>query len=227
MNFGPIIFLGVLLTFACSWGGFILAPQLQLGRQGLVKTVADDTLYPAPRSGLAQQGAAVYRSLGCASCHSQQVRDQDVPRWGARYTVAQDYLRDQPVQWGSQRVGPDLANVGARLPDANWHLIHLYNPRTTVKGSPMPRYGFLFEKRPVRGAKSPEALQFPEGFGPEPGHEIVPAEEARALVAYLLSLKYDTALFEAPMPQQEKPAEADPGEPQEKAPAAETQPSVK
>src|ERR1039458_8749758 len=59
---------------------------------------------------------------------------------------------------GSQRVGPDLADAGARLPDANWHLRHLYAPRIEVKGSVMPPYRFLFEKRRVGHSPSPEAL---------------------------------------------------------------------
>jgi cytochrome c oxidase cbb3-type subunit II len=37
---------------------------------------------------------------------------------------------------------------------------------------------------------------------PRPGHEIVPTAEAEALVAYLLSLKRDYALPEAPAPQE-------------------------
>jgi cytochrome c oxidase cbb3-type subunit 2 len=65
----------------------------------------------------------------------------------------------------------------------------------------MPPYRFLFEKRKVDAAHkpSPDALQLPPEFAPPPGFEIVPTPEARALVAYLLSLRADVALFEAPM----------------------------
>ena len=35
-------------------------------------------------------------------------------------SVAADYLYDQPVMLGSQRIGPDLTNVGLRQPDAAW-----------------------------------------------------------------------------------------------------------
>ena len=66
---------------------------------------------------------------------------------------------------GSQRVGPDLANVGARLPDANWHLLHLYAPQLQVKGSTMPPYRFLFEKRRIERRPSPEALVLPPDAG--------------------------------------------------------------
>ena len=124
----------------------------------------------------------------------------DIERgWGRRGTVAQDYLRDNPVMLGSQRLGPDLANIGIRQPDANWHLNHLYAPKSVVPESTMPPYRFLFEKRKVGRESSPEALNLTGEFAPEPGYEIVPTDEARALVAYLKSLRADEPLFVAPM----------------------------
>ena len=101
MNNGPLLFFGILLTMASSFWGLILAPQLQIGRQQPV--ILEDTgdYYPANRPGLAQQGAEVYRSLGCAECHTRQVRgvsaDLARPGWGKRISVAQDYLRDEVV----------------------------------------------------------------------------------------------------------------------------------
>src|SRR6267154_709854 len=59
-------------------------------------------------------------------------------------SAAEDFLYDFPVMPGSQRIGPDLANVGLRLPDAKWHLLHLYAPRNQVRDSAMPPYRFLF-----------------------------------------------------------------------------------
>ena len=100
---------------------------------------------------------------------------------------------------GSQRVGPDLANVGARLPDANWHLRHLYAPRLEVKGSTMPSYRFLFEKRKIGHLPSPEALALPDALAPGAGYEIVPTPSAKALAVYLINLHADTPLFVAPM----------------------------
>jgi cbb3-type cytochrome oxidase cytochrome c subunit len=132
----------------------------------------------------------------------------DIERgWGKRRTVAQDFLFDSPVMPGTQRVGPDLANVGLRMPDANWQLMHLYAPRSQVKDSPMPRYQFLFEKRKIGNEPRPDALQLSKEFAPE-GYEIVPKPEAKALVAYLLSLRVDAPLYEAPLtpPPPAKPA---------------------
>ena len=119
--------------------------------------------------------------------------------WGKRRTVAEDCLFDSPVMPGSQRVGPDLANVGTRLPDAQWHLLHLYAPHLQVEGSTMPPYRFLFEKRKIEGPPSPEALVIPAGLAPPPGYEVVPTPAARALAAYLVSLHADAPLFVAPM----------------------------
>jgi cbb3-type cytochrome oxidase cytochrome c subunit len=123
----------------------------------------------------------------------------DIERgWGLRGTVAQDYVQDNPVFLGSQRLGPDLANIGLRAPDANWHLNHLYAPSSVVPGSTMPPYRFLFEKRKVGRQPSPAALKLTGALAPAAGFEIVPTEKALALVAYLQSLRSDAPLFEAP-----------------------------
>ncbi len=124
----------------------------------------------------------------------------DIARgWGKRRTVAEDYLFDNPVLLGSQRIGPDLANIGVRQPDPNWHLRHLYAPSTEVKGSSMPPYRFLFVKRKIQRQRSPDALTLPPELAVAPDHEIVPTAEANALVAYLLSLRADAPLFVAPL----------------------------
>lgn len=123
----------------------------------------------------------------------------DISRgWGKRRTVAEDFIYDSPVMLGSQRIGPDLANVGTRLPDANWHLMHLYNPKM-VPGSPMPPYRFLFERRRIERLPSPDALSLTGDLAPEKGYEIVPRPAAVALVAYLTSLHSGEPLFEAPI----------------------------
>jgi cbb3-type cytochrome oxidase cytochrome c subunit len=124
----------------------------------------------------------------------------DIDRgWGQRATVAQDYLQDAPVFLGAQRLGPDLANVGLRQPDANWHLLHLYAPSGNVAGSTMPPYRFLFEQRKIGRHPSPDALPLTGSLAPKPGYEIVPTEQAVALVAYLRSLRADAPLYEAPL----------------------------
>jgi cbb3-type cytochrome oxidase cytochrome c subunit len=295
MNYGPLLFLAAFFALAGSWSGFVLTPQLQLGRMQQTNTVGGAaTTYPVARPGLAGQGLQVYRANGCASCHSQQVgqtgtlleialtdagtnqaatiaallklaeppADQptlltalgswggsssnapttgllgELPKsflrsstreaanaavkalnstsakaqilikpvgpdlardWGKRRTVAEDFLFDSPVMPGSQRVGPDLANIGMRQPDPNWHFLHLYAPQTQVKGSTMPPYRFLFEQRRIRLQPSPEALVLPPDVAPPAGYEVVPKPAARALAAYLASLRADASLYSAPL----------------------------
>ena len=204
MNRPPFIFLGILASLALSFWGLIFIPQTQIGQQAATNLVETGELYPAARAGLAKRGAEVYRAEGCVECHSQQVRDRsfgtDVERgWGVRFTVAQDYLGDYPVMLGIQRVGPDLANIGARKPDRDWQLRHLYDPQALVKGSMMPPYRYLFEKRRITAGTQPSERALKLENVP-PGYEIVPTESAEALAAYLLSLNSQVDLFEAPVP---------------------------
>jgi cytochrome c oxidase cbb3-type subunit 2 len=210
MNRGPLLFLGLFVTMACSWLGFVLGPQLQLG--GLVQTntvVVGDALsqtYPVPEAGDAHQGAEVYRANGCACCHTEMVRPRSLgsdiaQSWGARRSLAEDYLFDQPVMLGSQRIGPDLANVGLRS-DTNGILARLYDPRRIISGSLMPSYRFLFETRKIGFFPSPDALVLPPPDAPPKGCEVVPRPQARALAAYLMSLRQTGYLFEAPPPWQ-------------------------
>jgi len=302
MTRGALIFVGVLFSLACSWAALIFGSQLHLGALQPAAILNSSELYPAPRPGLAQQGAVVYRANGCFYCHSQQVRQggitfgavitdpgtnasavvaalrarfpsvsadtaQQTPGklpvviaadttaaaanqamkpftdievkteltfknlgadiaagLGPRGSVARDYLFDNPPLPGSLRAGPDLANVGSRAPEkfvGIWsfspaartndalqaiererhHLAHLYNPAAVAKGSTMPAYPFLFEKRPLKpGAKpSPDAIQLGKDT-PSDGFEIIPSSDAKALVAYLLSLRHDASLAERAVP---------------------------
>lgn len=224
MNPGPLVFLASFFALAVSWLGFVLAPQLQLGNRAEVIVEATGQPYPSMRPGIARQGEAVFRANGCYYCHSQQVRPKgfgsDVARgWGGRsgevQSVNQDYLYDHPVMLGSQRVGPDLANIGLRQVNelAGLHetnevvlhrtseaqlLAHLYNPQATMRGSVMPPYRFLFEQRKLNVGEKPSVDALPSGLGVAEGYEVVPTADARALVAYLLSLRSDAVLFEAP-----------------------------
>jgi cbb3-type cytochrome oxidase cytochrome c subunit len=124
----------------------------------------------------------------------------DIPRWGVRRSVATDFLYDSPVQLGSQRIGPDLADVGGRLGNADWQLLHLYAPQSVVKNSAMPPFHFLFEvRKKIDGKFSPDALNLSKEFAPsDSNYEVVPTTEAKQLAAYLLSLRADAPLYEAP-----------------------------
>jgi len=209
MNSGPLLFLGLFVTMACSWLSFVMGPQLQIGDMRPTTNIvigASGQIYPNPEPGAAHQGAEVYRANGCAACHTQQVRPRDLGPdinrgWGVRRSTGYDYLFDQPVMLGSQRVGPDLANAGKRM-DAAAVLLHIYEPRTITPGSIMPPFPFLFDKHKIEGIPSADAMRVPAPFEPPAGYEIVPRPEARALAAYVTSLHQDGYFFEAPPPPQ-------------------------
>ncbi len=118
--------------------------------------------------------------------------------WGVRRTVAADYVFERSAMLGEQRIGPDLASVGQRRPIASWHYNHLYAPKAEVPDSKMPSYKFLFEERKIGRTPSPDALKLPPAEAKD-GYEVVPKPEAKALVAYLLSLKVTTPVYEAPL----------------------------
>jgi hypothetical protein len=128
--------------------------------------------------------------------------------WGKRRSVAQDYLFAEPPMLGSVRIGPDLANVGARL-SRDVLMRILLNPETVRKNSKMPQHRFLFEK----AGKDEQGQHIIHD-----GEEIYkPTKDAVALVDYLLSLKSaNYPLPEAPinqpytssMPTAPAPAEA-------------------
>ena len=143
----------------------------------------------------------MYRSLACAVCHTQQVRRPgyggDFEReWGFRQSVARDYVLQDTVVLGTKRLGPDLTNVGARR-DAEWFFKHLYNPGSLSKVTNVPSYSFLFTERELSDGNSTNALGLEGNDIPEEGFEVVPSDDAVALVAYLQSLNLDYDLPES------------------------------
>jgi len=199
MKNGLTIFAGAFGILALSWAGALLTAHRQLTPLRQYKDPAEDTLFPQPLNGLADQGRMVYQDLGCVSCHTQQVRREgfgsDVARkWGERQSVARDYIAEKTVLIGSSRIGPDLRNVGKRIPEAEYFYKLLLTPEATVGGTPiahgMPAYPFLFELRPaIPGQPAPNALHVSGPQGAPAGYELVPTHRAQALVAYLLNLK--------------------------------------
>ena len=199
------ILLGLLAVFGRSWLLMVLIPYIQLGR---LQPDVDDTTHdqtPAAFSGLAEQGRVIYATNGCVYCHSQQVGSRavnaDIDRgWGERRTVARDYLRDRQAYPGESRIGDDLANVGTRRNKADWLYEHMYEPGVVTPCSICPPLRFLFNRRNIVGQPSTQAITVQGADAPEPGkEEVVPEHDAKALAAYLLSLKRSSyKLAEAP-----------------------------
>ncbi|MFL2839033.1 MAG: cbb3-type cytochrome c oxidase subunit I [Pseudohongiellaceae bacterium] len=112
-----------------------------------------------------QRGRQIYAKEGCAYCHTQQIRftEADIERFGAA-TLAWEDAMDTPHMLGTRRIGPDLSRAANTRSD-QWHLAHLYAPRSVVPKSIMPSY--------------------PEYFN---GSPLEPRQEAVDLVAYLNTL---------------------------------------
>ena len=210
MNRLPLIVSGVLVAFASAWLGFVVYPYFALGQMRPVPDEDTGGYFPPALSGLAVAGERVYAANGCVYCHSQQVRpaalSTDIQKGlGPRRTVARDYLRSQPVFLGTMRTGPDLANAGIRRPDPGWLHKHFFDPRSVTEWSVMPSYQFLYKVRQIQGRPLDEALQGLTGpHAPPAGYEVVPTDDANALVAYLLSMKRNYPLPEAPLPAAKK-----------------------
>src|SRR6266404_6563481 len=113
------LFLGLFGTFAFSWIGLTVIPNIQIGALNPQMDEEGTDIYPMPKSGMADRGRRVYAANGCVYCHSQQIRPDyvsaDIDRkWGERRSAPRDYLFDRPVMLGQERMGPDLSNVGKR-----------------------------------------------------------------------------------------------------------------
>ncbi|MDQ2866874.1 MAG: cbb3-type cytochrome c oxidase subunit II [Verrucomicrobiota bacterium] len=119
-HFGSLV-IGICAMLALSWVGLAFVPNLQIGA---LEPQADEDgtdIYPMPSSGMAERGHHIYVANGCFYCHSQQVRADyaasDIDRkWGERRSAPRDYIFERPVVLGKMRLGPDLANIGARAP---------------------------------------------------------------------------------------------------------------
>ena len=191
-----LVFLALLFT----WAGQVALGFFQVGR--LEPILNEETNYPAPPtpSGLAQTGARVFASQGCLECHSLSVRgpsgSADLTRgWGPRRTVPRDYLFREPALIGLSRIGSDLSNVGLRVPESKDLLMHLYNPRQRNPNSTCPPHPWLFDSSLAGPSIENEALSVPT----RDWKQLLPSYEAKALVAYLQSLRTDYALPEAPL----------------------------
>ena len=166
---------GIFLAVAFPFGTLVVSSQMQLGPLGRAPAEEGGPLFPSREPGLAIQGRAVYVSLGCVSCHTQQVRPvgqgSDIARgYGVRASVARDYVLQKPVLLGERRIGPDLANYGARAKD-------LASVHSAIQHD--GQFAFLYT-----GAK-----------------QEVATERAVALAAYIQSLRQDYSSPEAKLKQ--------------------------
>ncbi len=159
-RFHSILLIGGVGFFLLSFVGMGLAPWTTLKRQEPPKD------WPK-RTAMEERGRDIYMHEGCWHCHSQFVRPigGESLRYGPT-SKAMEYLDELPQLFGTRRVGPDLAREAGKRSD-DWHLAHLYQPRSTTPWSIMPGLPWLFT---------------------QDGDRLTPSDDARALVAYLQSL---------------------------------------
>jgi len=197
MKNSSLFFIALFGALALSFGALVLGSLRQFGQLDAYFDASEGAAFPARAPGLAARGLLVYRDLGCAACHTQQVRrpgfGTDRERgWGDRQSVARDYVYQSRVQLGQTRIGPDLTNFGERAAKAGTDQGRLFLNLYAGQGG-MPPYPFLFEARRMVGHPGKQALPVKS----RPGYEVVPTRRAEALAAYLLSLKADFTYPEA------------------------------
>tara|TARA_R110002050_G_scaffold184406_2_gene317938 strand:- start:84516 stop:86696 length:2181 start_codon:yes stop_codon:yes gene_type:complete len=132
----------LLATVAILIGGMVqIIPTI------LVKSNIPTIASVKPYTPLELEGRDIYIREGCVGCHSQMIRPfrSEVERYG-EYSKAGEYVYDHPFLWGSKRTGPDLHRIGGKYSD-NWHLNHMYDPRSTSSGSIMPNYKWLIKNK--------------------------------------------------------------------------------
>jgi len=105
----------------------------------------------APYTPLELYGRDIYIREGCYNCHSQMIRPfvDEVIRYKGihptgEYSKPGEFVYDHPFQWGSRRIGPDLAREGGYR-NTLWHWQHFKDPQGFSKGSLMPQYTHLFK----------------------------------------------------------------------------------
>jgi len=211
--------IGILSALALAWLAFVIGAKEQFGDLEVTSSILDENesipkgseLYPKEFVGLAYQGAKEYVSLGCTTCHTQQVRlftekkkdgtlkvvpGVDIARgWGKRPSLPRDYIFHNEVNLGNTRVGPDLANIGSRNYSDNWLHTHLFQPQILVPDSICPPSPFLYE---VSDSKSPRSIKILNEDNNDKTNKknIIPSIRAKRLISYLKSLNQDYELPE-------------------------------
>ena len=154
-------------------------------------------------------------------CHSQMVRPfrWETDRYG-EYSKIGEFVYDHPFQWGSRRIGPDLARAGVvggpMYKNAVWHYSHFMDPQAMNAQSTMPKYPW-FASKEVKTSLTPAKIRamqklgvpYPEDYDKiavedlmaqgqkiadalaESGVVISPTSQMVAMIAYLHKLGRD------------------------------------
>jgi cytochrome c oxidase cbb3-type subunit I/II len=144
-----------------------------------------------PYTPLELAGRDIYVAEGCYNCHSQMIRPifAETERYG-EYSKPGEFVYDRPFQWGSRRIGPDLAREGGKQSHL-WHLLHLRDPEATTPDSVMPPYDHL-EREKLDFSAVQDRVLAASYLGAEYDRELHAAEDiahaqARQIVAELVA----------------------------------------
>ncbi|HEU5074065.1 MAG TPA: cytochrome-c oxidase, cbb3-type subunit I [Polyangiaceae bacterium] len=136
----PVKF-SVLVTLAV-----LVASLFEIIPTFLIKSNVPTIAAVKPYTPLELYGRDIYVAEGCYNCHSQMIRPirSETERYG-EYSKPGEFVYDHPFQWGSRRIGPDLARIGGKYPHL-WHVRHMDDPNSTTEKSIMPRYSWLLSE---------------------------------------------------------------------------------
>lgn len=121
----------------------VIATLFELVPTFLIRSNVPTIATVQPYTPLELAGRHIYISEGCYNCHSQMIRPMvaETKRYG-EYSKPGEFIYDRPFQWGSRRIGPDLAREGGRQ-SSFWHWTHFENPVLVSPGSVMPAFDHL------------------------------------------------------------------------------------
>ncbi len=214
----------------------LVASAMELVPTFLIRSNVPTIASVKPYTPLELAGRDIYVAEGCYNCHSQQIRPlfAETERYG-EYSKPGEFIYDRPFQWGSRRIGPDLARVGGKY-NHLWHLEHFR--KSVEAGSVMPPYPYFEYTRlnfkdiqarvdaaALLGAPYTDELQRAEEMareqarkivaelvvlkGPpsvvDPSGEMVPLEETQVIALIAYMQRLGTDLFAT-----DKPAEVPP-----------------
>ncbi len=140
---------------------------------------------PASFARALRLGRDTYVAEACWHCHSQFVRpvsNEDL-RFGA-VSTPEEYqnLMHLPHLFGTRRVGPDLIREAGRHSN-DWHVAHLWDPRSVAPYSVMPAYPWFFDERRRPNARALALVAYLQWLGswsPPRAESIFDADALRA-----------------------------------------------
>ena len=178
----------ILIVLTVAVGGLVEIVPLYFQRQ-----TTEPVAGVKPYEPLRLVGRDIYIREGCYNCHSQMIRPfrAETLRYG-HYSVAGESVYDHPFQWGSRRIGPDLARIGITQQSGFWHWKHFENPTAMTRGSVMPSYRHLLEEKLNFGQIEPRVAAN-KYLHPEYPYEVSKSEElareqAEKVAAEIISL---------------------------------------